>query len=184
MQTDSTGDPITYDPCKPLLYLINRTGAPADYLSFVNPALEKVQAATGLKFVDGGLTTDTWSTREHPTKSEPILIGFPASLDSSTAAADAVGLGGSVWKTVDGLKQPHYLTGQVELLRSWFAKESAVDATGAEESVVMHELGHVLGLGHVQDTHEVMYPITDRQTEYGAGDLTGLAILGGGHCAG
>lgn len=182
--TDWLGDPVTYDPCKPLRYVINPAGAPPDYRAFIDPAIEKAQAASGIKFVFEGLSADTWSTRDRATTSVPVLISFAPSLDVTTAHADAVGLGGSTVVTSNGRKQPHYLTGQVELLSSWFAKESRVHATGAEESVVMHELGHVLGLGHVRDPREVMYPESRGLTEYGPGDLTGLARLGAGYCAG
>ena len=183
LHTDFEGDPITYDPCRPVHYVINPSGGPTDYLSFVEPAIRKAQAATGLKFVYDGQTDDTWATRGSVTRSEPVLISFSSSMDSS-ADPDAVGLGGSTWMTVDGRSQPHYLTGRVELLSTWFARESAVNGTGAEESVVMHELGHVLGLGHAQHRNEVMYREAHRQVEYGPGDLSGLARLGAGSCAG
>ena len=184
LRTDFEGDPITYDPCKPVHYVINPSGGPGDYLSFVEPAIKKAQAATGLKFVYDGQTDDTWATRGSVTKSEPVLISFSSSMDSSVADRDAVGLGGSTWMTVDGRSQPHYLTGRVELLSTWFARESAVNGTGAEESVVMHELGHVLGLGHAHHRNEVMYREAHGQAEYGPGDLSGLARLGAGSCAG
>lgn len=183
LRTDYEGDPISYDPCKAVHYVINPAGAPTDYRSFVDPAIEKAQAAAGLKFVYDGLTDDTWATRGKVTRSEPVLISFSSPMDSSVAGADTVGLGGSTSMTIDGLEQPHYLTGRADLLSTWFAHESAIHGTGAEESVVMHELGHVLGLGHVQDRNEVMYSEAHGQTTYGPGDLAGLARLGAGPCA-
>ena len=43
-----------------------------------------------------------------------------------------------------------------------------------------HELGHVIGLDHVQDRGQVMYPsISDQSPDgYGPGDRAGLSILG------
>jgi hypothetical protein len=181
--TDFQGDPIAYDPCKPLRYVINPAGAPANYLSFVDPAIKAAQAATGLKFEYDGLTTDVASTREQATNSEPVLISFVGTIDKPVANAETVGLGGSTYETINGQRQPNYLTGSIELLRSFFARESAAHATAAEQSVVMHELGHVLGLGHVQDRNEVMYPAAHGQTAYGVGDLSGLARLGAGQCS-
>jgi predicted Zn-dependent protease len=46
----------------------------------------------------------------------------------------------------------------------------------------MHELGHVLGLGHVQDPSQLMYPAHHGQATYGPGDLAGLAAEGDGAC--
>jgi hypothetical protein len=45
---------------------------------------------------------------------------------------------------------------------------------------MVHELGHVAGLDHVQDRGQVMYPSISSQSPdgYGAGDRSGLAELG------
>ena len=42
--------------------------------------------------------------------------------------------------------------------------------------VLMHELGHLAGIDHVNDPGQVMYPVArdDGPTTYGAGDLDGL----------
>jgi len=40
----------------------------------------------------------------------------------------------------------------------------------------MHELAHLIGLGHVDDEAQMMHP-TSRRAKFGAGDLTGLRKL-------
>jgi predicted Zn-dependent protease len=51
------------------------------------------------------------------------------------------------------------------------------------ESVLLHELGHVVGLGHVTDRKQIMFAMeTPSVTRYAAGDLAGLAKLGAGVC--
>lgn len=48
---------------------------------------------------------------------------------------------------------------------------------------MLHELGHLVGLDHVNDPTQLMYPETSGEmTDFAAGDLTGLAELGRGAC--
>jgi hypothetical protein len=51
-------------------------------------------------------------------------------------------------------------------------------------AIVMHELGHVVGLAHVDDRGELMYADSVGQKTFGPGDLTGLGALGRGRCTG
>ena len=50
-------------------------------------------------------------------------------------------------------------------------------------AVVLHELGNLVGLGNVTAVDQLMNPqIQTGVTDFGAGDLTGLASLGKGTC--
>jgi predicted Zn-dependent protease len=49
-------------------------------------------------------------------------------------------------------------------------------------AILDHELGHVVGLGHVQDPHELMYDEQLERTTFGPGDLQGLARVGSVAC--
>lgn len=182
LKTDRAGQPVGYNPCEPIEYVINPASAPSDYLTFVKPAVQAAQRASGLKFVYKGTTTATFEDRQHASTHEPVVISFPATLDTQQASSDAVGVGGSTAMTINGAVQPHYLTGAVALLSSWFNEQSALHHDVAEQAVLMHELGHVLGLGHVEDPRQIMYPAYHGQPTYGLGDLSGLAVEGAGAC--
>jgi hypothetical protein len=54
---------------------------------------------------------------------------------------------------------------------------------GTQGQVVMHELAHVLGLGHARQKSQIMFPAATRKpAEWGAGDWAGLRALGQGGC--
>ena len=49
---------------------------------------------------------------------------------------------------------------------------------GAQGPVVLHELAHVLGLGHIKAQGELMEPSGGGVIDFGPGDLEGLRQLG------
>jgi len=55
-------------------------------------------------------------------------------------------------------------------------------AAVADHLGVLHELGHLVGLAHVSDPTQLMYPQSSGVLDLAAGDLTGLAQLGAGEC--
>ncbi|WP_459984111.1 matrixin family metalloprotease [Nocardioides sp. AN3] len=182
LKADAVGDPVTYDPCRPIHYVINSDGAPADYPTFILPAVNAAQEASGLSFAYDGLSDETWDDRQSGAASGPVVIAFPTSVEEGDVSKDTVGLGGSTALTMNGALMPHYVTGAIALKRDWFVQQSAEHHTAEEQAVVMHELGHVLGLGHVEDPDQLMYASNRGQLTYGGGDLNGLAKLGSGDC--
>jgi hypothetical protein len=49
-------------------------------------------------------------------------------------------------------------------------------------AVILHELGHLVGLGHVADPNQLMSETNYGLHDFGPGDQEGLARLGGGTC--
>lgn len=49
--------------------------------------------------------------------------------------------------------------------------------------ILRHELGHLVGLAHTDDSAQLTYPVNQGLGSFQAGDLEGLAALGQGPCA-
>lgn len=77
-----------------------------------------------------------------------------------------------------------YVTGTVVLDGPQFEEILArPDGYSAARAVVLHELGHLVGLDHFEAESELMHPEGRVDvTDFGPGDLTGLAELGAGTC--
>lgn len=181
----ANGRPVGYDPCEPVRYQVNTTGAPADWRDLVDTAVQRTEQATGLRFEDAGITDDRdfFGRRtgflDRPL---PVLIGWADAGEQPGLDGDVAGQGGSVTGTPSGLGRTHFVTGSVLLDRELFAAAANRPERRAEmQAIVDHEFGHLVGLDHVDDPGELMNPVLAR-TGYGPGDLEGLARLGNIPC--
>jgi hypothetical protein len=52
------------------------------------------------------------------------------------------------------------------------------DFPGQQGPVLLHELGHLMGLGHVDAVGEIMHPAGGGVVDLGPGDREGLSQLG------
>ena len=64
------------------------------------------------------------------------------------------------------------------------ATQAQADGTARARAIVQHELGHLVGLGHVGDPRELMFTEESplQTDDWGSGDRVGLARLGRGRC--
>ncbi|MGY1665159.1 matrixin family metalloprotease [Geodermatophilus sp. SYSU D00696] len=180
--------PVAYDPCRPVHYVLAPDGAPEGADVLVAEAVARLSVATGLRFVHDGTTDERWSDQRPAHQPDrygdrwaPVLLSW-ATPEEVPALADTVaGIGGSQAVSVGGPLV--YVTGAVALDAGWAA--AAASTPGGREAiraVVLHELGHVLGLAHVDDPAELMSATNEGQVDLGLGDLAGLARLGRGAC--
>jgi hypothetical protein len=101
----------------------------------------------------------------------------------SWLAGDVAGIGGSV-AVGTPVGRLRYATDAVTLDTGTYARlEHERDGESEERAILLHELGHVLGLAHVEDPNELMYDDNIGLRDFGPGDLKGLAKLGHGRCS-
>jgi DnaJ domain/Matrixin len=188
-QADGT-TPVSYDPCRSIHYVIRQQGQPAGGEQIVTDAIRRVSQATGLRFVYDGATSEAPSHQRRSYQPErygdrwaPVLISWVTPKENPDMATDVTGEGGS---SAFGLPNgpSAYVSGAVELDAGKLTSElHRHEGKRAVRAVVLHELGHLVGLDHVTAANQLMYPQSQPGVvDFGAGDLTGLAALGRGTC--
>lgn len=185
LQSHPDGGPVRYDPCSPLRYVINRESAPEGAVADLRTAIAQFEDAMDVDFVFDGYTEEVPSS-DRPiyqpdaySKKDwaPILIAWVPPDQLLQPDDQAVGAAGSTY-IENSRDQFVYVTGMVtfnaeaKLLPGFELGDSWGD-------VALHELGHLVGLAHVDDDNQVMYPdVTAGEARLGAGDLAGLERLG------
>lgn len=182
--TDETR-PVAYDPCREIEFEVNNTLAPPSAERIVTDALVEVEHATGLVFRHVG-RTDRLPDSDGPTfgrRSEPVLIAWATPDQVPDLSGDVAGIGGSGAGHDSYTGELRYVTGIVALDAPQLTQVLArPDGAAQVQAVVMHELGHLVGLDHVSDPNELMFDENVGRLGFGPGDLEGLAALGSQRC--
>jgi hypothetical protein len=181
---DEQGRPARWDPCTPIPYVVQTGWIPHAGRADLAEALRRLSEASGLRFVDEGDTPEMPSARRAAYQPErygdrwaPLLIGWvPLSQTDFDLEQGVQGL--SVAVAVPGERAPSIVSGQV-VLDAENRLASGFGGGTTDGEVLLHELAHAVGLGHVLDPTQVMYPqTTHSESVFGAGDRAGLAALG------
>ena len=94
-----------------------------------------------------------------------------------------IGRGGQIdlraARTAKG-KRAYQITRSGLVLDNTFPAPAGFAGPNARGSILVHELGHVVGLGHSTDVNQQMYPSAENVWNgiYQAGDLAGLRHVG------
>lgn len=183
---DEAGDPLRWDACAPVPFVVNTDGAPDGAVEDLRAALELLADASGLELILAG-TTDERPMRERPLveragttwRWRPVLVAW-AGPDEGDLPLTPLDRGIALPVAVRDGDLEAFVTGQVVInvrrtdLRAGFDDRS--DSLGA---LLVHEVAHVLGLDHVDDPGELMWvdpgsgPVV-----LGPGDRAGLRTVG------
>jgi hypothetical protein len=176
------------------LHVIHYRVNPAGHLSrvaLVEHAIGLVAQATGLHFHDDGLTgyvphaaaDGTFAARSQERHAHaPLVIAWawqgtgPGASNLLTSAESGVGT--IVWRSGSGSQLRINDAGVV--LRRGVPLLPGFTRGASIGTLLLHELGHAVGLEHVSDPTQVMYPVIGSATPsaYASGDRAGLARVG------
>jgi hypothetical protein len=171
-----------WDSCRTITWKFNPANAPRGGLKQVRGSLARIHAATGLEFVYAGRTKQT--PRYQGVKGADVIIGWMGRKAFARKYGTIVGIGGASytpgWKLPNGTRVSRAVRGGVVLNARW--KQTLTNGFGSGYTwgeVVMHELGHVIGLNHVNDKTQLMHDtVTPGEARWGAGDLAGFRKIG------
>lgn len=182
---EQDGAPVTYTSCRPIDVAVYPAGGPSDAEALVREAVATVRSATGLDLVVIGAfggAAPNWDFGAAPVgRDDPISISWQDGDAIAELTDHVAGLGGSrVLTNPDGSER--LVAGTIALSRDYYTLLEEQGRDAEARAVLLHELGHVLGLAHVEDPGELMYSDNIGRTAYGPGDLAGLRVLGKGRC--
>jgi hypothetical protein len=179
------GAPVTFDPCRTIRIVVNERTAPAGARALLDQAVATVSEATGLRLLVAG-TTDEVPSLDRPLyqpdrygeRWAPILVAW-TDVAETPDLEGAAGRAGPRATVVPGTEELAYVSGVVVLDGPGLTGHEPITVYG----VILHELGHLVGLDHVEDPGQLMFDswIPSIQV-FEDGDLAGLAHLGRGPC--
>ena len=148
------GQPVLWSTCDQVDVLVN-PGMVASARKDVENALVEISELSGVKFRVVGLTSENPRRDWYQSSMSPaVLVGFT---DSSDLFVNASALGATVANPQLG----NLVTGSVALRANWYTKASKAE----RKMLLLHELGHLIGLGHSEHSNELMSTFVGNGTD-------------------
>jgi hypothetical protein len=184
-------DPVTWSSCGTIHLVVNGASAPAQANQLLDEAIARVTELSSLKIVVDGTTDEGPSDHRtaknaNPFKGQwaPVLVAWTTPEIAPALAGPVAGVAGPAEAPASYPNERRFVSGVVYLdgpaISEVLQRENGwVQA----RALVMHELGHLVGLAHVATPTELMAETnTSGVTDFGPGDRMGLSKLGEGPC--
>jgi Matrixin len=164
--------PARWNACGPVRIEVNYAGSGShgNARQTLQQAIDHARAASGLDIRIVGETNAT--TPSH--NADAIVRWDRAKSQGGIFDPGVLGFGGGSYTTTP---TPRIVRGQI-IFNGSVPLTAGIGGSNSFGVLALHELGHMLGLSHVLDTSQVMYPSMRAHSHYGNGDQEGLWWLG------
>jgi hypothetical protein len=177
--------PVRFNPCEPIHYVVNAAMAPPGGVDDLRTAITRLEEATGLRFVNDGPTDERPVAGRQRVQPErygagwaPVLVAWD---NGERFRMEITNPAGGLPASVDGVSVTGMLIVNVDTLIDGRFPPSGFGEGGTWGRVFLHELGHLVGLGHVARSDQIMFAelgVQKGRAEYHAGDLASLRLVG------
>lgn len=187
-ERDGRGRPARWNPCERIQLVVNPRNAPPGALPDLRAAVALLARVSGYRLVLSGPTssavTSDWGTTEARTGGRWPAVLVAGSMPDGYALPDDGSSGLVRTAVIDGPgDSKDIVSGSIVFnARQNSLYTSGSGAGGHRVELYLHELGHILGLGHARDEREVICPVIGGASGLGPGDRAGLRALLAGGC--
>ena len=180
------------DGAEVISYKVHTAGKPGR-VHLVKEAIRRLHRATGLQFSYAGRTSyipqsERLAQRLDAAKMErkthvPLVVAWArkgaVSGGSTLLTGTEAGVGSIVWRYTLS-SQLRLSDAAVVIRRGPTGLAHGFGAGGTVGTLLLHELGHAVGLRHVEDKSQIMYPVIGSWSpgSYASGDRGGLTEVG------
>ena len=168
LRLDRNGEPARWDPCSALKWKLVGAGVSNAVSTEVFASMSALTKGTGLDFIfeEGGTSADL---QNPPANTLVIGVGVK-SMNPRVAGSTRVKYSRNASLSIR-------ISGAVVTLNPAILKHRA-RSFDFVTPVLLHELGHSVGLSHVNDPTDIMFAKLVNRTTYVKSDLDKLALVG------